>query len=65
MLNKDVEEPSKVVLQWNPQRNKGMGRPRNSWRRSTQREAGRSWSELRYLEVDWEKWKELVDYLCS
>jgi hypothetical protein len=45
----------------NPQGNRGRGRQRNSWRRSTLREAGRSWSELRYLVVDWEKWKKLVD----
>jgi hypothetical protein len=44
-LRKDDEQP----LQWNPQGNRGKGRPRNSWRRSTLREAGRSWSELRYL----------------
>jgi hypothetical protein len=41
-LRKDDEQPSKVALQWNPQGNRGRGRPRNRWRRSTQREAGRS-----------------------
>jgi sarcosine oxidase delta subunit len=35
--------------------NRGRGRPRNSWRRSTLREAARSWSELRYLAADREK----------
>jgi hypothetical protein len=64
-LRKDSEQPSKVTLQWNPQRNRGRGRPRNSWRRSTLREAGRSWSELRYLAADQDKWKKLVDDLCS
>jgi hypothetical protein len=43
------------VLQWNPQGNRGRGRPRHSWRRSTLREAARSWSELRYLVVDQDK----------
>jgi hypothetical protein len=37
----------------------GWGRPRNSPRRSTLREAGRSWSELRYLVADQDKWKTL------
>jgi hypothetical protein len=49
----------------NPQRNRERMRPRNSWRRSTLREAGRSWSELRYLAENRDKWKKLVDDLCS
>jgi hypothetical protein len=64
-LKKDDEQTSKVALQWNPQGNRGSGRPRNSWRRSTLREAGRSSSELRYLAADREIWKRLVDGLCS
>jgi hypothetical protein len=40
-LRKDDEQSSKVALQWNPQGNRGRGRQRNSWRRSTQREAGK------------------------
>jgi hypothetical protein len=64
-LGKNNELPSKVVLQWYPQGKRGSGRPRNSWRGSTLREAGRSWSELRYLAADREKWKKPVDDLCS
>jgi hypothetical protein len=56
---KDDEQPSKVALQWNPQVNRGRGRPRNSWRRSTLKEARRSWGELRYLVADRDKWKNL------
>jgi hypothetical protein len=64
-LRKDDERPSNVALQWNPQGNRGRGRPRNSWRRSSLREAVRSWSELRYLAADRDKWKKFVDDLCS
>jgi hypothetical protein len=64
-LRKNDEQPSKVVLQWNPQRRGGRGRPRNSWRRHSLRDAGRSWIELRYLAANWDKWKKLVDALCS
>jgi hypothetical protein len=39
-LREDGEQPSKVALQWNPQGNRGRGRPRNSWRRFTLKEAG-------------------------
>jgi hypothetical protein len=65
ILRKDDKQPSKVALQWNSQGNRGRGRPRNSWRRSILREAGRSWSEVRYLAAVWGKWKKLVDHLCS
>jgi hypothetical protein len=62
-LRKGDEQSSKIALQWNPQGNRGRGRPRNSWKVSTLREAGRSWSELRYLVADQDKWKKPVDYL--
>jgi hypothetical protein len=59
----------KSVPKWqtghsNPQGKRERERPRNSWRRSTVREAGKSWSELRYLAADREKRKKLVDDLC-
>jgi len=44
---------------------KETGRPRNSWRRSVIKEAGRSWNELRFLATDRQKWKGLIDNLCS
>jgi hypothetical protein len=39
----------KVTLLWNPQGSRKRGRPKNSWRRSVIKEAGRSWNELRFL----------------
>jgi hypothetical protein len=41
------------------------GRPRNSWRRSVIKEVVRSWNELRFLATDRQKWKGLIDNLCS
>ena len=41
------------------------GRPKNRWRRSVIKEAGRSWNELRFLAADRQKWKELIDNLHS
>jgi hypothetical protein len=46
-------------------RNRKRGRPRNSWRRLVIKEAGRSWNELRFLAADRQRWKGLVDNLCS
>jgi len=46
-LRKEDGEIPKAALLWNPQGNRKRGRPRNSWRRSVIKEAGRSWNELR------------------
>jgi len=47
------------------QGNRKRGRLKNSWKRSVIKEAGRSWSELRFLAADRQKWKGLIDNLCS
>ena len=51
-LRKEDGEIPKVALHWNPQGNRKRGRPKNSWRRSVIKEAGRSWNELRFLAAD-------------
>jgi len=55
----------KAALLWNPQGNRKRRRPRNRWRRSVIKEAGRSWNELRFLAADRQKWKGLIDNLRS
>jgi len=35
------------------------------WSRSVIKEAGRRWNELSYLAADRQKWKGLIDNLCS
>jgi hypothetical protein len=64
-LRKEAGETPKAALLWNPQGNRKRGRPRNSWRRSVIKEAVRSWNELRFLAADRQKWKGLIDNLCS
>ena len=64
-LRKEDGEIPKAALLWNPQGNRKRGRPRNSWRRSVIKEACRSWNELRFLAADRQKWKGLIDNLCS
>ena len=41
-LKKEDREVPKAALLWNRQGNRKRGRPKNSWRRSVIREAGRS-----------------------
>jgi len=64
-LRKEDGEIPKAALLWNPQGSRKRGRPKNSWRRSVIKEVGRSWNELRFLAADRQKWKELIDNLCS
>ena len=64
-LRKEDGEIPKAALLWNPQGNRKRGRPRKSWRRPVIKEAGRSWNELRFLAADRQKWKGLIDNLCS
>jgi hypothetical protein len=40
-LRTDDEQPSEVMIQWNPEGNRRRGRPRSRWRKSSLREAGR------------------------
>jgi len=51
-LRKEDGEVPKAALLWNPQENRKRGRPKNSWRISVIKEAGRSWNELRFLAAD-------------
>ena len=64
-LRKEDGEIPKAPLHWNPQGNRKSGRPKNSWRRPVIKEVGRSWNELRFLAADRQKWKRLIDNLCS
>jgi len=45
--------------------NKGCPTLEPSLRRSVTKEAGRCWNELRFLAADRQKWKGLIDNLCS
>jgi hypothetical protein len=64
-IRKEDGEIPKAALLWNPQGSRKRGRPKTSWRRSVFKEASRSWNELRFLAADSQKWKELIDNLCS
>jgi hypothetical protein len=51
-LRKEDGEIPKADLLWNPQGSRKGGRPKNVWRRSVIKEAGRSWNEPRFLAAD-------------
>jgi hypothetical protein len=64
-LRKEDKKKKKAALLWNPQGSRKKGRPKTSWRRLVTKEVGRSWNELQFLAADRQKWKELIDNLCS
>ena len=64
-LRKEDGKISKAALLWNPEGSRKRGRPKNRRRRSVIKEVGRSWNKLRFLAADRQKWKELIDNLCS
>jgi hypothetical protein len=56
-LTKEDGELPKAALLWDPQGSGKGGRPKNTWRRSVNKEAGRSWNEVRFLTADRQKRK--------
>ena len=59
---------TKQVLTWNPQGRRKRGRPRTTWRRTTEQEMkkeGLTWQHLERRAQDRRGWKSFVDGLCS
>ena len=56
-----------MAFEWNPAGCRKQGRPRITWIRSVHNESEwrGSWTEIRRLAHDREKWKEFVSALCS
>ena len=66
-LRKPEDNASRQALKWNPQGKRNRGRPRATWRRSTEQELkamGKSWKELEKLARNRGKWRTLVRDLC-
>jgi hypothetical protein len=48
-LRKKEEEIHKKALEWNPEGRRKPGRPKESWIRTTQSEATKSFSQMGYI----------------
>ena len=58
----------KDILQWNPQADRKIGKPRETWWRSVNKEVGRvgkAWYEVRRIAIERTDWNILVATLCS
>ena len=67
-LRKPQSNVTRQALEWNPQGRRRVGRPRQTWRRSTDAEvkaAGMTWAELRRTAQNRGCWRTAVAALCS
>jgi len=62
-LRKPSANITRQALSWNPQGNWKVGRPKQTWRRSTDqeiREAGMSWDQLKKTSSNHVRWRRLL-----
>ena len=67
-LRKPASNITRQALDWNPQGKRKVGRPKQTWRRSTDAEikaAGTTWAELRRTSQNRVRWRGVVAALCS
>ena len=67
-FRKPQSNVTRQALEWNPQGRRRVGRPRQTWRRSTDAEvkaAGMTWAELRRTAQNRVRWRTAVAALCS
>nr|KAG5693360.1 hypothetical protein BaRGS_017653 [Batillaria attramentaria] len=67
-LRKSTSNVTRQSLDWNPQGKRKVGRPKQTWRRSTDAEAkaaGTTWAELKRASQNRVRWRSVVAALCS
>ena len=69
VLRKGKEEDQKVALTWTPEGKRRRGRPRETWRRTAERERNEygwpSWRAAEDVARDRPRWRDLCLALCS
>ena len=68
-LRRERDNNSYVALQWAPEGKRTRGRPKTTWRRTTERERNQqewtSWNVARTAAKDRKGWKSSVEALCD
>ena len=69
VLRREPNNDCRVALDWRPEGRRAVGRPKNTWRRTVEKErkkAGWSgWNEVRVIAQDRAGWKSTVAALCA
>ena len=68
ILRREPTAISRVALKWTPPGKRNRGRPRETWRRSTEKEMkdqGWTWGMLQQMAGDRQRWKSSVKALCA
>ena len=65
---KEQTNITRQALDWNPQGKRKRGRPKNTWKRTTQTElesVKMTWAQTKTAAQDRQRWKAVVEDLCS
>ena len=59
--------PPKIALKWTPEGKRSRGRPKETWRRTIERERKKewTWSSMEKMAQDRSKWRTLTSALCT
>ena len=68
VLRKDTSEIPKSALRWTPPGKRNRGRPKETWRRSVEKEMkdqGWTWGMVQQMSADRKRWRSSVKALCA
>ena len=68
VLRQKTDSLSRVALRWTPDGRRKRGRPKETWRRTIDREMkerGWTWGRLERVSADRHQWRTLVEALCA
>ncbi|XP_061191532.1 uncharacterized protein LOC133199675 [Saccostrea echinata] len=68
VLRKETSDIPRVALRWTPPGKRNRGRPKETWRRSVEKEMkeqGWTWGKVQQMSVDRQRWRSSVQALCA
>ena len=68
VLRQQTTALTRIALRWTPDGQRKRGRPKETWRRTVEREMkgkGWTWGRLERVSADRHRWRALVEALCA
>ncbi|XP_061188795.1 uncharacterized protein LOC133196968 [Saccostrea echinata] len=68
VLRMETSDIPRVALRWTPPGKRNRGRPRETWRRSVEKEMkeqGWTWGKVQQMSADRQRWRSSVQALCA